>query len=122
MFISVYPMDCSPPGSSVHRILQARTWSGFRALLQGYSQPSGQTKSLMSTCIGRWVLYHHHHLGDPRIIILSSNFTSGKISKGNKVLSGGDMCTLMFTAALFTIVKIWKLVKCPRLDIHIRKM
>ena len=24
-----YPMDCNPPGSSVHGILQARYWSGF---------------------------------------------------------------------------------------------
>ena len=23
------PIDCSPPGSSVHGILQARNWSGF---------------------------------------------------------------------------------------------
>ena len=29
------PLDCSPPGSSVHRILQARTLVGCHALLQG---------------------------------------------------------------------------------------
>ena len=29
------PMDCSPPGSSVHGILQARTGMGCHFLLQG---------------------------------------------------------------------------------------
>ena len=57
-----------------------------RALLQGYSQPSDRTKSLLSTCISRWALYHHRHLaGGPGIILLSSNSTSGKISRGNKI-------------------------------------
>ena len=38
------PMDCSPPGSSVHGISQARVleWGAI----------------VFSACIGRWVLYH----------------------------------------------------------------
>ena len=38
------PMDCSPPGSSVHRILQARIleWVA-RPSPRGYSQPRDQT-------------------------------------------------------------------------------
>ena len=31
------------------------------------------------------------------------------------------MCTLMFTAALFTIAKIWKQPKCPSMDEWIKK-
>ena len=33
-----------------------------------------------------------------------------------------DICTLMFTAALFTIAKTWKQPKCPSTDDWIRKM
>ena len=33
-----------------------------------------------------------------------------------------DICTLMFTAALFTIAKTWKQLECPSTDEWIRKM
>ena len=51
------PMDCSPPGSTVHGILQARLpeWvviSSSRAS----SQPRDQTHI---SCIGRWILFYH---------------------------------------------------------------
>ena len=59
-------MDFSPPGSSVHGILQARilewvaisssTWSSW---------PRHQTCVFYVSCIGRWVLYHQRHLGSP---------------------------------------------------------
>ena len=46
------PMDHSPPGSSVHGILQLRIpW--WVAMLS-----SNQELSLMPTCNGRLVLYH----------------------------------------------------------------
>ena len=50
------PMDCSPPGSSVQRILQAKMleW-GAMSSSRGSSQSKGQT---LISCIGRWVLYH----------------------------------------------------------------
>ena len=50
------PMDCSPPGSSVQRILQARIleW-GVISSSRGSSQSKGQT---LISCIGRRVLYH----------------------------------------------------------------
>ena len=40
------PMDCSPPSSSVHGILQARTleWDAI-AFFKGSSQPRGRTRS-----------------------------------------------------------------------------
>ena len=41
------PMDCSPPGSSVHRILQARTLAWVAMLSsRGSSQPRDKTQSL----------------------------------------------------------------------------
>ena len=59
------PMDCSPPGSSVHGILQAR-------ILEWVTMPSSnrddsgiEPESLTSTCLSRQVLYHQHHLGSP---------------------------------------------------------
>ena len=33
-----------------------------------------------------------------------------------------DICTHMFTAALFTIAKTWKQHKCPSIDEQIKKM
>ena len=50
------PMDCSPPGSSVHGILQARVleWVACALLPTQGSNPRLST----STCIGRRVLYH----------------------------------------------------------------
>ena len=53
------PMDCSPPGSSVHGILQARIleWVAM-PFSRGSSQPTDWTHVFHVSCIGRWVLYH----------------------------------------------------------------
>ena len=50
------PMDCSPPGSSVHEISQAGIleWIGI-SFSRGSSQPRDLTCIF---CIGRWILYH----------------------------------------------------------------
>ena len=49
-------MDCSPPGSSVHGILQPRIleWVAI-SFSRGSSRPRDQTCVF---CIGRWILYH----------------------------------------------------------------
>ena len=47
------PLDCSPPGSSVHDILQARILQ-WAALLQGIFQTQGSNLRLLH---GRWILY-----------------------------------------------------------------
>ena len=52
-------MDCSPPGSFVHGILQARILQ--RDALpssRGSSQPRDRTHISYMSCISRWVLYH----------------------------------------------------------------
>ena len=53
------PMDCSPPGSSVHGILQARTleWVAISSS-RGFSRPRGRTHVSWGSCIGRRILYH----------------------------------------------------------------
>ena len=53
------PMACSPPGSSVHRMLQARIleWVAI-FLLQGSSQTGDWTHVSCIFCAGRQILYH----------------------------------------------------------------
>ena len=53
------PVDCSPPGSSVYGILQARIleWIGMPSS-RGSSQPRDQTHVSCISCIGRQILYH----------------------------------------------------------------
>ena len=53
------PMDCIPPGSSVHGISQARIlqWVAI-SFSRGSFQSRGQTCISQVSCIGRWVLYH----------------------------------------------------------------
>ena len=57
-------MDCSPPGSCVHGILQARIleWVAMSSS-RGASQFTDQTHVSYISCIGRCALYHYGHLG-----------------------------------------------------------
>ena len=49
------PVDCSPPGSSVHRILQARILERVAIFFsRGSSRPRDR---IHISCIGRWVCY-----------------------------------------------------------------
>ena len=51
------PMDCNPPGSSVHGIFEARIleWVAM-ASSRGCSQPRDQTHTSWSSCTGRQIL------------------------------------------------------------------
>ena len=62
------PINCSPPGSSVHGILQARIleWVAM-ASSRGSSRPRDWT---WVSCTGRWVLYPLSHLGNASICIV----------------------------------------------------
>ena len=53
------PMDCSPSGSSLHGILQARKleWLAI-PFSRGSSQPRDQTQASYISCTGRSVLSH----------------------------------------------------------------
>ena len=52
-------MDCSPPGSSVHGIFQARILEQVAtSCSRGSSQPRDQTRTSFSSCIGRQIFYH----------------------------------------------------------------
>ena len=58
------PVDCSPPGSSVHGILQARIleWVAI-SCSRGSSRPRDGTRVSYVPCSGRWVLYHYRQRG-----------------------------------------------------------
>ena len=57
------PMDCSPPGFSVHGILQAKnTALCCPALLQGIFPTQGSNPGLLHC---RWILYHLSHQRSP---------------------------------------------------------
>ena len=68
-------MDCSPPGSSVHGILQARRleWVAMPSS-RGSSQPRDQTQVSYVSCIGRGILYHYCHLRRPEQARIKPNF------------------------------------------------
>ena len=61
-------MDCSPPGCSVHGILQARIleWVATPSS-RGSSQSGGRAQVSCVSCIGRQVLYPLGHPGSPCI-------------------------------------------------------
>ena len=52
-------MDCSPPGSSVHGVFQARIleWVAI-SFFRGSSQPRDQICISCVSCIGKQILYH----------------------------------------------------------------
>ena len=62
------PMDCSPPGSSVHGIFWARIlkWVAI-CFFRGSSQPRDWTHVSCVSCIGRWILLPLIHLGIPNL-------------------------------------------------------
>ena len=78
------PMDCSPPGSSVHGILQAGILEWVSCSPPGdFPDPGIEPTSLTSTRIGRQVLYHLPHLG-------RSNMTSGSLKCGKQSFESSD--------------------------------
>ena len=67
-------MGCSPPGSCVPGILQAKILELVAMpSSRGSSQPRDQTLILYISCIGRQVLYHQHHQGSPTFYLNGYN-------------------------------------------------
>ena len=96
-------MDCSPPGFSVHGILQARIlkWVAI-SFSRGSSQPRDQTQvsRIAGRCFNFWPSREARPC-DPAIPLLHG-------SKGT--------CTPVFIVELFTIAKTWKQPKCLLTD------
>ena len=55
------PVDCSPPGSSVRGLLQART-------LEQVAMPSSRVSSHPGLPHCRWILYQLSHQGSPALL------------------------------------------------------
>ena len=64
------PMNYSPPGSSVRGILLARIleWATISSPRES-SRLTDQSVICYVSCIGRWILYHYHHLGSPYVCV-----------------------------------------------------
>ena len=60
------PMDYSPPGSSIHWISQARVleWVTI-SFSRASSRPRDLDSHLLCLLMGRQLVYHLHHLGNP---------------------------------------------------------
>ena len=61
------PMDCSPPGSSFHGVLQERIleWVAMLSSRESFP-PRNRPKVSYVSCISRQVLDHSHCLGSPK--------------------------------------------------------
>ena len=64
------PMDCSPPGSSVHGFSRQEYWSGLPCPLQVIILTQESNPGLLCLLIGRGVLYHQCLRGSPCMHIL----------------------------------------------------
>ena len=73
------PMDCSPPGSSVHGDSPGKnTGVGCHALLQGIFPTQGLNPGLPHY---RWILYHMSHQGSSWILKWVANSFSRRFSQ-----------------------------------------
>ena len=79
------PMDCSPPGSSVHGILQARILEWVAMPSSRHSAPGTESASSVS-CIGRRILYHYSHRRSPPPQIYKPSLIMRKTEKPQEIL------------------------------------
>ena len=79
------PMDCSPPGSSVHGILQAGIleWVAISSS-RGSSQTRVQTLLSYVSCLGRQGLYHVPDYGKPGFHLGNGKHMSGRKCSGSR--------------------------------------
>ena len=71
-------MGCSPPGSSVPKILQARILEWVAVLsFKGSSQPWDQTHVSYFSCIGRWFSTTSTTWGSPSTRVVKKDKLSG---------------------------------------------
>ena len=73
-------MDCSPPGSFPHGIIQARIleWSSI-SYSRGSFRPRDWTCATCVSCFGRWILYHLMPLGREKAMTPHSSTLAWKI-------------------------------------------
>ena len=65
------PIDCSPPGPSVHGDCPGKnTGANCHALLQEIFSTQGSNSGLLHC---RWILYHLNHQGSPILVTKPNN-------------------------------------------------
>ena len=114
------PMDCSPPDSSVHGIFQARILEWVAILLQGIFP-----WVFWVSCIGRQVLYHWFHLGNPEMRVGCSKEKSHgrafrllrKRDKGERNIGGNQQMSAMTMFGNNPKIGIWGCVSMKILDL-----
>ena len=87
-------MDCSPPGSSVHGILQAR-------ILEWIAMPSSRGSSRLrdwacASCIGRWILYHWAIWEALTFVLPVPKIVSNRRCSANICWMSEWMCEILF--------------------------
>ena len=86
------PMDCSPPGSSVHGIFQAEIleWIAISST-RGSSPPRDRTYVSFFSCIGRWILLPLSHLRILRSrLLLLSRFSRVRLCEAPQMAAPGS--------------------------------
>ena len=98
VWLCVTPVDCSPPGSSVHGILQARPleWVAMPSS-RGSSWPRDRTHISCVSCIVRWVLDRYCHLGSPHYLVQSPLIEASFTFEATKFLKSQLSCSKSFT-------------------------
>ena len=91
------PMDCSPPGSSVHGDSPGKNIGvGCLALLQGIFPTQGLNPGLLHC---RWILYHLSHQGSSNMYI--SNIDKSFIEQSFLTACDITRCFLNFILLIF---------------------
>ena len=115
------PMDCSLPGSLVHRISQARMleWVVISSS-RGSSWPRDWTCVSCISCIGKQILYYWATWEAQNYHRTQQFYSLSEKKKKNLTNSKGYIHP-MFIAALFTVAKIQKQNKFPSTDEWMKK-
>ena len=116
-----HPMDCSPQGSFVHGILQARIleWVVISSS-RGSSWPRNRMFIFFISCIGRWILHHWAIREAPLLpLTLAKRFTRIKLE------AGAESCTTLHPSHC-PVLSEWMMgalmnEKCRVLDLPLKK-
>ena len=96
------PTDCSPPGSSVHGILQARIQEWAASSSSG--EPPRPSDQICISCIGWWILHHWAPLGCTSVVTLQPYHESSHWQQVNERGSLGANQTLWIPKYKFHII------------------
>ena len=107
------PMDCSPPGSFFHGILQARIleWVAMSSF-RGSSRPMDRTHVFCIYC--RQILYGSCHLERPHVSYIYLNKTEKQWSKSPTVIfHGPNTCALKRQGRSLNPLFVYLQYLCP---------